>query len=90
MCRDKEPCDWYLTDDAWAKFAKEKYECRPVSKRKEATITAISDLIVSSSMGNVRTTGNAFGGFPPTCTKLNKEDKAMGRASSTGYSELAE
>ena len=26
-------------------------------------------------MGNVRTTGNAFGGFPPSCTKLDKEGK---------------
>ena len=32
---------WYLTNDAWATFAKEKYECRPVSKRKEATMTAM-------------------------------------------------
>ena len=32
---------WYLTNDAWATFAKEKYECRPASKRKEATITAM-------------------------------------------------
>ena len=41
MSRDKEPCDWYLTNDAWATFAKEKYECRPASKRKKATITAM-------------------------------------------------
>ena len=27
-------------------------------------------------MGNVRTTGNAFGGFPPSCVMLDKEDKA--------------
>ena len=32
---------WYLTNDAWATFATEKYECRPASKRKEATITAM-------------------------------------------------
>lgn len=43
LSRDKELCNWYLTDDAWATFAKEKYELRPASKRKEATITAISD-----------------------------------------------
>ena len=41
LSRDKEPCNWYLTDDAWATFAKEKYELRPASKRKEATITAM-------------------------------------------------
>ena len=27
-------------------------------------------------MGNVRTTGNAFGGFPPSSTKSDKEGKA--------------
>ena len=26
LSRNKEPCDWYLTNDAWATFAKEKYE----------------------------------------------------------------
>ena len=25
---------WYLTNDAWATFATEKYECRPASKKE--------------------------------------------------------
>ena len=32
-------------------------------------MTAISDLVVSRSMGNVRTTSNAFGGIPPSSVK---------------------
>ena len=53
-------------------------------------MTAISDLVASRSMGNVRTTGNAFGGFPPSCTNLDKEGKATTprKMSAVRYQEL--
>ena len=31
---DKEPCDWYLEDDACATFAKEKYEWTRMKKER--------------------------------------------------------
>ena len=55
-------------------------------------MTAISDLIVSRSMGNVRTTGNTFGGFPPSCTNLDMENKATitRRMSAVRYQEMTQ
>jgi hypothetical protein len=43
-------------------------------------------------MGYVRTTSNAFGGFPPSYTKLDKEDKATitRRMSAVRYQELTQ
>ena len=61
-------------------------------KRKEATHNGNKRLVESRSMGNVRTTGNAFGGFPPSCTKLGMEDKATitRRMSAVRYQELTQ
>jgi len=43
-------------------------------------------------MGNVRTTGNAFVGFPPTCTNLDMENKATitRRMSAVRYQKLTQ
>lgn len=61
-------------------------------KRKEATHNGNKLLVESRSMGNVRTTGNAFGGFPPSCTKLDKEDKATTsrRMTAVRYQEMTQ